>query len=183
MYLPSHNEIETLLENVALEKRASEWHCFLCGVLSVDIAYPLATSIQTMLADTAEITVGKDLSGQFDEIYSAVRAQLTDSNLQFQLCLPEGDDIHLSQQADALAEWCAGFLYGLANAGIQTKGNLSTDVEEILKDFGAIAQIDGAELGAEEEEISFIELVEFVRVAVLLLAEEIQPIESSATVH
>ena len=183
MYLPSHNEIETLLENVALEKRASEWHGFLCGVLSVDIAYPLATSIQIMLADTAEITVGKDLSGQFDEVYSTVLAQLTDSNLQFQLCLPEGEDVGLGEQVNALAEWCAGFLYGLANAGIQTKGTLSADVQEILQDVGAIAHVDGVELANEEEVVSFIELVEFVRVAVLLLAEEVQPMKSSRTVH
>ena len=183
MYLPSHNEVEALLKNVALETRASEWHGFLCGVLSVDIAYPLATSIQTLLSNTAEVAVGDDFSGQFDEVYNIVRAQLTDSNLQFELCLPEGEDIHLSQQVNALAEWCSGFLYGLANAGIQTKSKLSPDVEEILQDFGAIAQVDAAELGDEEEELSFVELVEFVRVAVLLLAEGVQPITSSGTVH
>lgn len=183
MYLPSHNEVEALLENVALEKRASEWHGFLCGVLSVDIAYPLSTSIQTLLSNTAEVAIGNDLSGQFNEIYNTVRAQLTDSNLQFQLCLPEGEEVYLGQQVGALAEWCAGFLYGLANAGIQTKGSLSPDVEEILQDFGAIAQVDSAELANEEEELSFVELVEFVRVAVLLLAEEVQPISASGTIH
>ena len=127
--------------------------------------------------------MGNDLSGQFDEVYSTVLAQLTDSNLQFQLCLPEGEDVGLGEQVNALAEWCAGFLYGLANAGIQTKGTLSADVQEILQDVGAIAQVDGVELANEEEEVSFIELVEFVRVAVLLLAEEVQPMKSSRTVH
>jgi len=39
------------------------------------------------------------------------------------------------------------------------------------------------ELADEEEEVSFVELVEFVRVAVLLLAEEVQPMKSSRTVH
>ena len=183
MYLPSYNQVEALLENVALEKRVSEWHGFLCGAIAVDIAYPLVTSIQTMLSNTAEVAMGNDLSGQFDEVYSTVLAQLTDSNLQFQLCLPEGEDVGLGEQVNALAEWCAGFLYGLANAGIQTKGTLSADVQEILQDVGAIAQVDGVELANEEEEVSFIELVEFVRVAVLLLAEEVQPMKSSRTVH
>ena len=183
MYLPSYNQVEALLENVALEKRASEWHGFLCGAIAVDIAYPLVTSIQTMISNTAEVAMGNDLSGQFDEVYSTVLAQLTDSNLQFQLCLPEGEDVGLGEQVNALAEWCAGFLYGLANAGIQTKGTLSADVQEILQDVGAIAQVDGVELANEEEEVSFIELVEFVRVAVLLLAEEVQPMKSSRTVH
>ena len=183
MYLPSYNQVEALLENVALEKRVSEWHGFLCGAIAVYIAYPLVTSIQTMLSNTAEVAMGNDLSGQFDEVYSTVLAQLTDSNLQFQLCLPEGEDVGLGEQVNALAELCAGFLYGLANAGIQTKGTLSADVQEILQDVGAIAQVDGVELANEEEEVSFIELVEFVRVAVLLLVEEVQPMKSSRTVH
>ena len=108
---------------------------------------------------------------------------MTDSNLQLQLCLPEGEDVGLGEQVNALAEWCEGFLYGLANAGIQTKGNLSAEIKEILHDIGAIAQVDGVELADEEEEVSFVELVEFVRVAVLLLAEEVQPMKSSRTVH
>ena len=82
-----------------------------------------------------------------------------------------------------MASWCDGFLYGLANAGLQDTSTLSADAQEILKDLSKIAQLDGASSGDEEEEASYNEVMEFVRVASLLIAEEIQPLKSSEGLH
>ena len=183
MQFPKYEELCHVLEPVALQHRVSEWHGFLCGVMAVDITYPLDTSIHILVADSAEICLTDELADQLDQIFQTVRGQMTDSNLQFELCLPQDDAVDLSARVSALASWCDGFLYGLANAGLQDTSTLSADAQEILKDLSKIAQLDGASSGDEEEEASYNEVMEFVRVASLLIAEEIQPLKSSEGLH
>ena len=143
----------------------------------------LPSSVNTLVADAAEINATQESKQLMEQVYQIVQSQMTDSNLQFELCLPDSDNIDLSARVNALASWCDGFLYGLANAGLQEKQSLSAEAQEILLDFSRIAQLDGADTGEEDEEISYNELMEFVRMAVLLIAEEIQPLKSSEGLH
>ena len=183
MELPAYEELCLALEPVGLHLRVSEWHGYLCGALAVDIAFYLPSSVQTLVADAAEIKMTQESKQLMEHVYQIVQRQMTDSNLQFELCLPESDNTNLSKRVSALASWCDGFLYGLANAGLQDKQSLSGEIQEILLDFSRIAQLDGAETGEEDEEISYNELMEFVRMAALLVAEEIQPLNSSEGIH
>ena len=61
---------------------------------------------------------------------------------------------------------------------------LSTDASEVLSDFGRIAGSHFAYEDAEEDETALNEVLEFVRVGVLLLhAEMRKPRSSRHTVH
>ncbi len=157
----------------------AEWHGFLGGVLAVDIAYPVHTSVSTLVADSADTNYTEELKELMDQVYEAVRIQMTDPNLQFELCLPDSDTVDLSKCVAALATWCEGFLFGLVNAGLQHMPSPPADTQEILQDLSRIAQLDGADTGEEDEEVSFNELMEFVRMAGLLIAEEVQPLKLS----
>ena len=183
MELPSYENLREALVLVALDKRVSEWHGYICGALAVDIAFPLTTSVNTLVADSAEINATADTEQLMQQVYQVAQSQMTDSNLQFQLLLPESDDIDLSTRVNALASWCEGFLFGLANAGLQQTSSIPPDIQEILVDLSRIAQLDGADTGEEDEEASYNELMEFVRMSVLLVAEEIQPLKSSEGIH
>lgn len=183
MNLPPYDELSTVLEPVALGERVSEWHGFLCGALAVDIRYPLPTSVDTLVADAAPIHATPESTRLMSSVYEIVQGQMTDSNLQFELCLPDSENSDLTQRVVALAAWCDGFMYGLANAGLQNTSKLSTQTQEILKDLSRIAQLSGADTGEEDEEVSYNEILEYVRIAVLLVAEEVQPLKSVEGLH
>lgn len=90
---------------------------------------------------------------------------------RFHLLLP-GDEHPLSHRCLALAEWCDGFLFGLGNQGGVPPDLLEGEPGEALQALSAIARLDpdGESHGTGDDEEHFVELVEFVRVAALLLA-------------
>ena len=183
MNLPAYNELCRVMEPLALGERVSEWHGYLCGALAVDIGFPLPTAVDTLVADAQAVHATPESTRLMGTVYEAVHTQMTDSNLQFELCLPDSDDCDLTQRVVALAAWCNGFLYGVVNAGLQDTAHLSDEAQEILRDFSRIAQLDGVDTGNEDEEVSYNEIMEYVRMAVLLIAEEIQPIKSMEGLH
>ena len=96
-------------------------------------------------------------------------AQLCDEALAFQPLLP-ADEAALHERVEALSQWCQGFLYGLGESGWSPGPAASEDVQEILRDLYKIARA-GVSKGEENEEgeRAYAELVEFVRVSVLLI--------------
>lgn len=183
MNLPSYNELNSALETIDFGERASELHGFLCGAVAVDISYPLDTSIGTLSPELAGVLLNDDLQSCLNSTFEQVRSQMTDPVLNLELVLPEDDNIDLSKKVSALASWCDGYLFGLANAGLQDASSLPEDTAEILQDLARIAQLQGADTGDEDDEISFNELFEYVRMSALLVAEELQPIKMTTEIQ
>jgi hypothetical protein len=127
--------------------------------------------------------------GVLGNVASDTCASLSDGDMSFQPLLPP-DDRPLSLRADGLAEWCAGFMHGLGEAAghAAARDALSGDVtREIMADFGEIARLT---LGDEEADLdaesAYTELVEFVRVSVQLMFEELCDVRrrlAAASVH
>lgn len=114
----------------------------------------------------------------FGALFDIGRQQLSDSNLEFQPLLP-GDDATLEDRLGALAQWTQGFLLGMSAGGIKELDKLPGDSGEILRDFVDICRADTYELeGGEEDEVSFNELLEYVRTGVLLINEELHPTQA-----
>lgn len=105
------------------------------------------------------------------------------------------EDAPVVQRIRALGEFCGGFTYGVGIA-LSQRGEkpLPEDTREIIDDFQAIEASDpedtsglqtpeqtdgGANAGssiAEQQEAMFVELLEFVRVGVLIVLEELRPV-------
>jgi len=86
-------------------------------------------------------------------------------DFRFAPLLPD-DEEPIEDRVAALAEWCSGFLAGLAALGEMEPGEAE---EEIIEDLSAIA---GAEAGSddpEELERYYTEIVEYLKVTVLTL--------------
>ena len=171
------------MESSGLDFGASEWHGFVCGALAIDLTYPLHSSVQTLTSSEIKVAISVDLNEQMQNVCEISRTQMTDSNLEFELCLPDSDRYDLTARVNELAAWCDGFLYGLANAGLQPSEQLTGDVQEILRDFARISQLSDVTSGEEDEEVAYNEIVEFVRMAALLIAEEVQPLKDNPTTH
>ncbi|MDR3387367.1 MAG: UPF0149 family protein [Rudaea sp.] len=116
-------------------------------------------------------------------LYGQCAAWLDDPELGFEPLLPLADTA-LESRADALVEWCRGFLGGLGLAGVSRQHGLSEDGAEILKDLGTIAATRFEYADGEEDENALTEVIEFIRVGVLLLhAEIVSAPQAGATLH
>jgi len=116
-------------------------------------------------------------------LYEQCAAWFDDPDLAFEPLLPAADTA-LARRADALVEWCRGFLGGLGLAGVSRQHGLSSEGAEILRDFGTIAGTRFEYADSEEDENALSEVIEFIRVGVLLLhAEILGAAPGSATLH
>ncbi|MCY1558840.1 hypothetical protein D9M68_958120 [compost metagenome] len=85
------------------------------------------------------------------------------------LLLPS-DDAPLRERAAALGQWCQGFLGGF---GLTARDSaLSAEAMEVLQDLSAIAQVQNALEESEDGENDYMEVMEYLRVALLLLFSE-----------
>ena len=107
--------------------------------------------------------------GTTDDPLSDLNAhrQLADSDYSFRLLLPN-DVAALELRAHALIGWCRGFLGGFGLGG-RAASSLSGEGAEALQDLATLASSEPGFDSPESDEEALGELVEFVRVAALLL--------------
>jgi uncharacterized protein len=176
MTLSAHEygTLQSALGGPAGGSAAAEAHGTLCGLLCAGVNDLPETWIHNTLADATEYSFGGhgDARAQLEALHDSTLADLEGGELGFSLALPD-DDAELQQRAAALAAWCNGFLYGLAVRGLRPMAELPDELREILSDFAEIGRAGVAEEEAEESgESAFIEIVEYVRVAVQIVWDE-----------
>lgn len=171
---------------------AAESHGVLCGMLCAQGSIAQSEWVGHVLGDQEEGNVLlHDTVHQLSELYQETIEKVNDISGSFYMLLPE-DDEDLMDRTEALANWCQGFVYGLAAGGVSDDTKLPGDTQEILMDFVEISRAghnigddDVIEVGdiTEEDEIAFVEVVEYVRTGVLLINEEMQNLIPSPTLH
>ena len=118
-------------------------------------------------------------SGQTDacrrllsDLVEQTDAELGGASFGFPPLLPP-DDAPLATRTAALRDWCEGFLYGIGLAR-RPAGELPSAVTEALSDIAELTRMDVQGVGrSEAEEQALTELVEFLRVAAMLIREEL----------
>lgn len=124
--------------------------------------------------DTGDVPA-QEAAATLEGLRQAAVAQLNDSMLDFQPLLP-GDDQPLAERVEALGEWCQGFLLGMSLGGLQDVAKMPGDSGEALRDLVQLSRAAGYDVGEDEEdEAAYTELLEYVRTAVLLVNEELNP--------
>ena len=173
MNQPDYTEIEQLLNAQRSLTEAAEAHGTLTGCLCALADFSFQDWLREILPDGRAEAAGADtLYG----LYTTTAAALEQTDMEFEPLLPS-DAQPLTVRTAALAIWCQGFLYGLGSGSIPDAGGLPGDVGEIVRDLTEItrAGVDD-EQGEESNEGAYAELVEFVRVGVQLLYEELAPV-------
>jgi uncharacterized protein YgfB (UPF0149 family) len=99
--------------------------------------------------------------------------QLAHLDYHFHPLLPP-DEASLQDRVNALGAWCDGFMVGFAAGYIRPDSALSPEAREILGDFGQFAAIsdDGQDL-SDQDEVDYMELVEYVRMAAITLFQQL----------
>jgi len=111
------------------------------------------------------------------------RAQLCDPGLGFYLLLPADEALDEQGRTEALVQWCDGLLYGLALAGLGERQDLPDLVREFLNDVAQICRASVDDWPEEADEAAYTELVEYLRMGVLLINEELQPLKAPGTLQ
>lgn len=180
-----YDELDAALVRMRIGADASELHGSLCGYLagggSLD-KQPLLAALEFEGGEAVMPTPHDQ--ALLDRLAKQSRGELADPELGFEPLLP-ADDRPLAERAEALVEWCRGFLGGFGLAGTAAHAQLSDEAQEVLRDLGTIAA-SSFDFGSEDEdEDALIEVQEFVRVAAMLLHTECAAPDPSAsgTVH
>jgi hypothetical protein len=155
---------------------AAEAHGTLSGALCAAGPYSLEDWLAEILPD------GRAPAGQRDglrAVFDATRAALQGRQMDFQPLLPQDED-SLAERTTALGEWCHGFLYGLGSGQVQNLDAVDGEVSEIIRDLTQITHVDVDPSDSEESnEQAYAELVEFVRVGVQLLFEQLASLRAA----
>ncbi len=106
---------------------------------------------------------------QLGPALNQLRNELASEDLDFQLLLPT-DDRPLDERTRCLAHWCSGFLTGFGAAGPTIRSEEAGDALRMIEQIARAAT--DPESDQEAEEGAYTELVEFVRMAILMLREE-----------
>lgn len=159
------------LERAEADVTAAEFHGTLCAMLCArpDLA---------MEACVAEIVVcehppeGRAWSRVLREHGERSRRAFAEGDFDLELLLPE-EGASITERSDALGDWCRGFLYGLGVAGGDFSERLSDDAREVVADLVEFTRLDVEEEACEQAEKALTEIVEYLRVGVLLIYEEL----------
>ncbi len=187
---PKFDVVDVALRRLGAAGGAPEAHGSLCGLACFLGAQAGAVWVAGLADPGAppQAADGTD-SGVLGDLAMVTFEALSQGDMTFVPLLPP-DDRPLSLRAAGLAEWCAGFMHGLGEAAGHRAAHeaLGGDItQEIMADFGEIARVtlDDEETDLEAE-TAYTELVEFVRVSVQLVFEELHAVRenlSSASVH
>jgi len=163
------DRVDEALDDAAVQ--AAEAHGVLAGMMCAAGEAGLAEWWSHIREDESQVAA----PGPVRELHAETVASLADVTGTFDLMLPD-DEESLEERAEALHDWCQGFLYGYGVAGGRDPGQLPEEAAEVLRDIGQFAQTN-FDLGddAEEDELAYSDLVEYLRVGVLLLHESLHP--------
>lgn len=141
----------------------------LCAGSRLDHTAWLDVGLEVIDGRTSLAEAGKVLLIQ---LYEASLAQLSGTGFDLTLLLPD-DETTIDRRTEALGQWCQGFLGGFGL--VEREAELSDESTSVLTDFAAIAQIQTDPEESEANEVDFMEIMEYVRMAALMLFSECQP--------
>jgi uncharacterized protein YgfB (UPF0149 family) len=173
MNQPTYTEIQRVLTDERSMTDAAEAHGTLTGCLCAAIGYRFEDWLLEILPEGRAHPLA---TAALREVYLETSGALQGAEMDFDLLLPE-DEASLDTRTVALAQWCQGFLYGLGGGALQDASGLPGEVGEIVRDLSEITRV-GVDIGQSQEsnESAYAELVEFVRVGVQLVFEELGPL-------
>ena len=167
----SHDDLDALIVRLRLGVDASELHGSVCGYLAGGATPRGGELLAALQLDGEEVAPAPADQAALDALLAQCRESLADPELGFEALLPD-DDRPLDERAEAVTEWCRGFLGGFGLAGAGAHAQLSDDAQEVLRDFGTVAASSFDFGDATEDEDALIEVQEFLRVGALMLYTE-----------
>jgi len=171
-----YSHYQDSLDQAGFPGGAADVHGALCGMLSGGGSALTRLWLEDILADCEPSDVERGaLRNELAGLGETAWRELTGTDLEFGPLLP-GDGAGLAANTEALAAWCQGFLFGLGRAGLADAQLSQGVIGEVLPDF---VEISKATAEGDQDPIAggfaLEELIEYVRVTVQLVFEELSP--------
>ena len=167
-----YDQYGRLLQESALAPTPGEAHGLLCGLICGGAPTPERAWLDQLFPapDTADPHWQETLTG-LHTLARQTQDGLQGQGLAFTPLAPD-DSMPLVERATALYDWVRGFLFAIGVLGVAER-DLPEQTREVLRDFADITRLDLDQLTeCEEDESALTELIEFVRVAAMLVYEE-----------
>ena len=175
----NHEHIDRVKKKARISIDVSEYHgkisaCLCCDNISAEDLLPeevkagrCSLSLETMELKTVLV-----------KVIAETLEKLNDAEMTFYPLLSP-DSASLADRTGSLSSWCQGFIDGFGLAIAQKNipiGPADQDIiGEIIEDFSQISKLTSASvMNQDEEELAYMEVVEYVRVGVQLIFEEMQ---------
>ncbi|MEE4295140.1 MAG: UPF0149 family protein [Wenzhouxiangella sp.] len=146
----------------------AETHGLVVGLLSAKPALNKDQLITHLAALQTGDWDSDELNQQTEPALKAMRDELDASEMSFRPLLPT-DERPLDERTGCLAHWCSGFLSGFGAGEPTIAPGEATEAVHLLEQIARATTEPEAD--DEVEESAYAELVEFVRMATLLLRE------------
>lgn len=169
----SYTKLENTLDKLDAQLTAAETHGLLTGMLS--LAQPMKEEgLRKTLIENLDCVKPTDAQWKIlQDVTSQIKNGLNAVNFDFQILLPK-DSAPLANRLDALGYWCRGYLSGLGLVGITQEDLAKEVIKELVHDLSQIAHISIDTDESEEDEHNYMELVEYVRIAVQNIQQELR---------
>ncbi len=167
---PEYHDIAAILAAANTPFSPAYVHGMMSGLLCTDIR-TTQKRWEFFLSEHPHLAAIAADNESLNKLFMLIANHLEEAPGAMVLLLPE-DEEALSVRLAALSAWCDGFLEGIAldNPGLQLP-----IVQEVLGDLAQIKEVMTNTKSSRENEASYAEIVEFIRVAVLVLQAECQP--------
>ena len=171
---PEYQDVAEALKIMQAVSNSSEAHGLLCALFSFGAEVKFTAwsdSLMTKSLEEGDVVAASALS-TMKKLYDYTKEQFDEKGLSFDLFLPE-DDTPLTYRAESLTYWIKGFLSGVGLFGLDYENSQTKEVKEAIRDLMQISYMDYEALGDDNAcEEDFMELMEYTKVAVLLIDSE-----------
>lgn len=172
--LPSYEKLAALFKKAKADLDPAHAHGILCGHLCITPDLGTADPKFKKIALDDNDPSYPILSDLYEASYHALKQ----FSFEFSLILPN-DDIDLNKRVKALGLWCQGFLTSVTQSSA-LDAHSEKEIDEALNDISEIAEVKFDDiLESEEDEAAYVELVEYTRLAALMIFNTMQARRSS----
>ncbi len=163
----------------------SELHGLLCGQLAIGLRFDADAwlTVATNHMNVPNIDDDEDKT-ELVTWYMQTLAQLEALDFSFALLLPDEED-ELSGRVESLGQWCAGFLSGFGLGYDHKKHRLTDDIADAMEHLAQISQVsvddwsNDEDMDNDDEEQNYTEVMEYVRVVVMMVFGEYNPLAAA----
>lgn len=163
-----------VLQRCGATHTPAEAHGFAVGLHLARVETPHVSWAQELYSDFDPADVLADeCRVLLDRLFSQVFAEPDDAADSFALMLPQ-ELVVDTQRLSAVRDWCAGFLFGIGQAGGRIDAAGSQQAKDILRDIAEFTRLAVDDVdNSSENQSALMEIEEYLRVSVMLLRDEL----------
>jgi uncharacterized protein YgfB (UPF0149 family) len=161
----AYDACNTIIIEIDPELSAAEAHGMATGMLCINSQTASDTWLTELSFDKNSMT--NETIETLSRFFEDTRDLLNNDEFEYDLFLPDAN-VPLAEQAEAVKNWCRGFLFGVGSVA----SDIPKNALEILKDIAEFTKLDD-NVDGEEDEHALMEITEYLRSTALLLRDEL----------